>query len=241
MSDGELSKWMELAAAADEAGNNDEAYRYYTKAVETDPSSADAWLGKAFAAGWGSGLRSDRFGELVSGVDRALKLAEPKNHAAMAQAAALEIASIVQAFVRLSKKHTAEYISLDDTWDEHVARCTAAVAAMSKAHSLAPNDQSIMRDIVALAKSMIEGVSYEDEYATDGDKYKTKHLSPRLEAEITSVMNEMVGKLQALDPNYQAPKIEKAGEMSAGMAIGCLVVLVLAGFVVWWLYHKVMG
>ncbi len=235
---------MQLAAAASDAGNREEAYRYFTKVLEVDASNHEAWFGKALAAGWGSGLRADRFAELTAGLRRAIELAPEVERELLKQRAAREICSITTAYFRLSVRHTAEFIALENTWAEHVGRCVPMLTALSFANTLAPQDKQVIENVIELAKAMIEGVQYDDPYDTYGDnipKTKEMHLSPELEATVKKVMDEFVAKLQALDPAYQAPKIRKAGEIGAGCWIGCLVIVVLLGLGAFWIFKSYLG
>jgi Flp pilus assembly protein TadD len=59
-----------LAEAAMEAGNYEEAFGYYSRALEADPTNARAWIGKGIAAGGCSTLARPRVDEMVSLVRR---------------------------------------------------------------------------------------------------------------------------------------------------------------------------
>lgn len=226
--DPRIANWMQLAAAASDAGNWGEAYRYYTKVLEFDAANHEAWFGKALAAGWGSGLRGDRFSELVSGLDRAISLAPEDAKKGLAKRAAGEINGITKAYFNLSISHTAEYISLDDTWAEHIARCIQILPALEAANRLDPTNKTVIENAIELTKSMIEGVEYEDKYESEpAYKTKTQHLPDALETSVKKVMDEFVAKLQALDPTYKAPEINKAGAITATGCIGCLVIVVV--------------
>jgi len=74
----EVAKFGKLAKAADNASNHEEAYGYYARILEIDPENADAWIGKALAAGWMSKLGRDRFSEVVTGCDEAIRLSSPE-------------------------------------------------------------------------------------------------------------------------------------------------------------------
>src|SRR4051812_1733986 len=51
-----LKNLMELAQAAVASANFKEAFDYYTKILESDPSNVTAWAGKGESAGWMSTL-----------------------------------------------------------------------------------------------------------------------------------------------------------------------------------------
>ncbi|MBP7223513.1 MAG: hypothetical protein KBA50_09720 [Sedimentibacter sp.] len=68
-----------LADAALEADNNSEAYNYYTKTLEHDPTNYRAWYGKAISAGWQSTLDNIRLSETITGFENAIKYAPQDN------------------------------------------------------------------------------------------------------------------------------------------------------------------
>lgn len=236
---------LRLADAAAEAGNYKEAYRYYTKVLEDDPENYEAWFGKGVSAAWDSGLRGDRFSELTSGIDRALQCAPEGVRDLLAKRAASKINLITLSYFQLSVKHTAEFISLDETWSEHVGRCIPIISALSKAHELDPANRLVLQSAIDLCKSMIEGVQYWDEFDRDDDGdsiQKTKHLSPELEQRVRAVMDSFIEKMKRLDPTYAAPTIQKAGEISLIGVLGCLLVLLvlaLVAFGIWKLVSEI--
>ncbi len=240
----QVRNWMRLASAAAEAGNHEEAYGYYTRVLEIEPENYEAWLGKAIAAGWGSGLNSARFSELIAGIERAVEYAPDAAKDDVRKRGADVASDITVAYHKLSVEHTSEYIALDDTWAEHVGRCLPMLAVFEVANRLDPTNKHIITNGIHLAKSLIEGVSYRDPYDTYDNgtpKTKTKHLPEQLEARVQQTMDEFVAKMKALDAAYEAPEIKKAGEMSAGAAIGCLLLLVVLGAGGWFLCTKSRG
>lgn len=56
---------LAIADAAYEAGNLQEAYDFYNKALELDSKNVLAWIGKGKAAGWQSTLERPRIDEMV--------------------------------------------------------------------------------------------------------------------------------------------------------------------------------
>ncbi len=233
---------LRLADAAAEAGNYKEAYRYYTMVLEDDPENYEAWFGKGVSAAWDSGLRGDRFAELTAGIDRALQCAPEGVRDLLAKRAASKINLITLSYFQLSVKHTAEFISLDDTWNEHIGRCIPIISALSRAHELDPANRLVLQSAIDLCKSMIEGVQYWDEFDRDDDGdsiQKTKHLSPELEQRVRAVMDSFIEKMKRLDPTYAAPTIEKAGEISVVGVLGCLLVLLVLAVVAFGIWKLV--
>lgn len=68
-----IEQWMTMAQTAENVGNCAEAYDYYTKVIEQDPTNWRAIWGKGRAAAWQSSMRNDRTPELY----QALRLVLP--------------------------------------------------------------------------------------------------------------------------------------------------------------------
>jgi len=233
---GNVENWLELAEAADEAGNQDEAYDYYTRVLEVDPKHAKAWFGKAAAAGWSSNLRSGRFSELVVGIERGLEYTPEEERDEARASAAVTIGRICVAYYRISYEHFIEYVALEDSWPEHVLRCEEALAALDIAHEYNPKNKTGFEAAITISKSLIEGIEYEDPYDSSeyGNAIKTYHLPPEDISRIKKRFDSYVEKLKAIDPTYNAPEIEIAGGSGCGLAIlGFIIVVGLIGFVIW--------
>lgn len=60
-----VTTYLEMAATALEAGNNEEAENYANKVIEIDSRSAKAWFYKGKAAGWQTTGRNNRYPESI--------------------------------------------------------------------------------------------------------------------------------------------------------------------------------
>jgi len=65
---------LELGRIALEAGNHQEALEHFNEALEADPNTVEAWIGKAKAAHGLSSARHDRLDEALRYIDEALEL-----------------------------------------------------------------------------------------------------------------------------------------------------------------------
>lgn len=72
-----IEKYLVLAKTALESNNSDEAYIYYSKALEIEPDNYIAWYGKAEATGWSSSLQSFNFDEATLYFEKAINFAPP--------------------------------------------------------------------------------------------------------------------------------------------------------------------
>jgi len=218
--------WMKLAAAAEDAGNHEEAYRYFTRVLEVEPGNAEAWLGKAIAAGWGSNLRSDRLGEMLSGIEQAIACAPQADLASLKARAAASATTVVLAFYKLSLDHTLEFVTVDSAWPEHVDRCLAMVAAMKKAIEWSPSTRELLDAGLTIVDGLLTGVEYARGEFKDGFAYL------RLPADVRQRMEteraDLVAKIKAIDPKYVEKKVKPVG----GPGCGCIALVVLAAVVV---------
>lgn len=228
--------FFQLGTAAAEAGNHDEAYGYFSRVLEADPSDGEAWFGKASAAGWDSDLRRDRYNELLAGMKRAVKNATDVE--GMKKKAAKAINKITVAYFELSKNHTAEFISLDGTWEEHLARCMSMLHALQEAHAFDPSNQKVLKNGIDLAKQMLDGVWFEHEF--DDGNIETKGVPPELSELATQIRNGFIADLQKLDPKYKAAAIEPVGGFTFTGCIALLVVLAIIAGGAWLLWTKVI-
>lgn len=71
-----VDNWMKMGTSAAQAGNNKEAYEYFTKVIEVDPSNWRAIFEKGKAGAWQSTLANLRISELYQGIKMALEIIE---------------------------------------------------------------------------------------------------------------------------------------------------------------------
>ena len=69
-----VDNWMKMGTAAAQAGNNKEAYEYFTKVIEVDPNNWRAIFEKGKAGAWQSTLANLRISELYQGIKMALEI-----------------------------------------------------------------------------------------------------------------------------------------------------------------------
>lgn len=74
-----VDNWMKMGTSAAQAGNNKEAYEYFTKVIEVDPNNWRAIFEKGKAGAWQSTLGNLRISELYQGIKMALETIEGLN------------------------------------------------------------------------------------------------------------------------------------------------------------------
>jgi tetratricopeptide (TPR) repeat protein len=218
-----IGNWMMLAAAAADANNHEEAYAYYTRILEVDPTVSQAWAGKAAAAGWMSTLASFRLPEMLSGFQKAIDCAAPERQIEVKQDAALQIHQIIDAYYRIARKHLYEFISVDNVWNDYLVQCDLMITGLETARRYWPEQQSILDYLIYIYRDNIHGVAYWDQYAPNGPVQRVKTLSPEYEAQLRSKLTFWETKKRELDPSYQPEEIKKA------TASGCFVVTAVMG------------
>lgn len=69
-----IDNWLKMGMAAAQAGNNKEAYDYFTKVIEIDPENWRAIYEKGKAGAWQSTLGNLRTAEIYQGITMALEI-----------------------------------------------------------------------------------------------------------------------------------------------------------------------
>lgn len=69
-----VDNWMKMGTSAAQAGNNKEAYEYFTKVIEVDPDNWRAIYEKGKAGAWQSTLANLRTSEIYQGIKMALEI-----------------------------------------------------------------------------------------------------------------------------------------------------------------------
>ena len=74
-----VDRWMKLGFSAAEAGNQEEAYQYFTKVVEVAPDNWEAFFNRGKAAAWQSSVARPRINELYEGIKQSINILEGEN------------------------------------------------------------------------------------------------------------------------------------------------------------------
>ena len=202
-----ISTLLGLARTALVANNQQEALVYFNRVLESNPTNADAWLGKGKAAGWQSTLSNIRLSEMLIAFNHAIANAAEENKEAVAIEANTEVNNLAVTLYGMGRKHMLEYISLPKIWSEYVQQVRQMVDALSLVSTWVPTHQMTLKNIIWLCKDNIEGVSYIDKF--NNHLPKVKQLSYEEETPLRGILNSSLERLKALDPTYEAPKIEK--------------------------------
>lgn len=216
---------IQLAQAAEGSGNYEEAYQYWTRALEVDPTNASAWLGKAISAGWQSNLIQDRLAEMTSGIDQALNYSG-RDRTKLAEEASHRIVEVIQAYYGLSIDHTMEFITVDTSWPEHIERSLSMLTAMQKAIELASGDLHAKTETLAIVEALLKGIEYPKGEFSEGFEYL--NVPPDLRPRLESVRTDLVAKIKAQDPTYVAMGVKPV----KGPGCGCQFVVIVVALVI---------
>jgi tetratricopeptide (TPR) repeat protein len=215
-----IDNLLVIARTAKAAGNNKEAYEYFTKVLELNPKHYEAWLGKGESAGWQSTLADFRLPEMITGIENAVKFC-PQNTVDVIKAQSANILnSVAVAYNKLNLNHVTDYGRVGNTREEFYTRCRGIVNALELAHLYAPTDKQILDNIITILKMQIEGVYYKV-FTEYGEGAEISHVTPQYESELRVKMNEYIEKRRALDSSYQPPVVKKKS--------GCFIVTATMG------------
>ena len=244
---GSLKNWLVLAKAASESGNNPEAYDYYTRVLEVDPSNSEAWAGKAEAAGWMSTLSSFRLPEMLGGFQKSIEYSSPQTQGEAKRVAAEMITNIIAAYYKIARAHLLEFIALDNTWQEYLSQCELMMTGLETARSYWPENEYIVDYLIFIHRDNIHGVKYSDPYAVNGPLPRVATLSPEYEATLRSRLDFYIAKKRELDPTYQPEPITKAKASPCFIATATMgtadhpTVILLKEFRDIWLMQRRLG
>jgi tetratricopeptide (TPR) repeat protein len=229
---GKIGNYLNLARTAEESNNHEEAYKYYSLVLESDPKQVEAWIGKGLSAGWQSTLAAPRVEEAARCIEKAIELGltDPALKAKAVDAAhrmAVAFFNSAESHCWKFQQHTSTYEGqgfLDRTKNlledqqhnqeqklEFLNRGTAAMALAGVAWGLNPNP-SLARDMIGMCNSFVR-----------------LSLSDVTNQTYTQMAAQYADWLKTNDPNWareqEAAKV--AADKAKANAKGCLVLIVV--------------
>lgn len=227
---------MLLAKTAAESGNQQEAYSYYTKILEIDPSNADAWFGKAAAAGWLSTLANIRLQEMLVTLQTAISFT-PDEQKALAQMKAADLINkVAVALFNLAKKHFQDYPSVEAWNSGYTQHCNQVLIALEAAYNYTPYDKQIMMNIIIIASDYAQGTEFYDR--VDRNLRTVIYPTPEIEAGLKEAIELYTQKIRAVDADYMPPIIHKPTppKYLTAESGGCWTMAVFLLIVLLWLF-----
>lgn len=220
-----VDTWMKLAQSASEAGNQKEAYEYYAKVVEVEPTNWKAIFGKGKAAAWQSTLANSRTSELYYAVKMAIEIIENSNMPAedivnAKNEFAVAIYSVNNAFLELRKnnfdKHTDKYYNVhwNEWWETHFTQATTNINQTEDVITLLDGlDDDLSRmTVLEMKKHICETLRFIcDSSDTCWDSYSKNYLKCMgLSADVKTPFVEkymkLVIEIREKEPDYATDK-----------------------------------
>lgn len=172
---------MSLARVASEARNWDDAYTYYSRALEIDSTCAEAWFGKGESAGWQSNLRKARLEEMMVCFGKAIECSSVEEEKVkMRVGAAQSVLSVSKALYDLSVSHLLEFISVPDAKYDHIDRCMQIVLICDRAHVFDQDNLSIPEFLLSVCSTVIRlsGISQQEKEFFTSSAVRFRALLP---------------------------------------------------------------
>ena len=143
---------LSLGHAAAVAGDQKQAFEYYSRVLEAEPTNSAAWLGKAGAAGWQSTLSDWRLMEAVSYTRKAFEFCpddyrDPATKYAIAMLLWLTRTHHVVAYKHFTEAASAQAAS------GYLYQVATIVASLRYLCDLDPKNPEVYKAIVELAEA----------------------------------------------------------------------------------------
>jgi tetratricopeptide (TPR) repeat protein len=153
-----LTNLILLAEKAANANNEQEAYDYYTRILEIEPTNSKAWYGKGLAAAWLSNLTHFRFDEFLNCINNSLEYSADDGKEEIKSRVVLDIYEIGKACFNLSKQHLENFkssiISLK-IHNEYLNRCINIISFEEKAEEYGTPNTSALKLIIDICNEIL--------------------------------------------------------------------------------------
>lgn len=207
---------LSLASVAEESGNYEESFSYYSRILEEDPNNWNAWLGKAISAGMLSTIDNFRISEmadlyhqgLLAVIDSLLK----ENVIAFVNTAHPKMFAVLTAAQKYSLDYFKKYIQDDEVWKNYKLRCVDIKRAIDVILTF-PLNSPVVPDVLSLGititKELIEGWNY-TEVGALGES--VRRVTGNFKGTILSDFNKYVDQMKSINPQYMPPKLQEKKE-----------------------------
>lgn len=160
---------LKLARAAGQSANHKEAYDYFTRVLEIDASNADAWAGKAEAAGRMSGQHQFRMPEMITYFRNAVESAQDGEVTQVRNKAAYTICRVI----------TDDYLNMrtglspkfwdSSTWTFFLNRVRETILLLDDASKFIPNNVSILQTLIWFCDNNSGYINYQNNFKREFD------------------------------------------------------------------------
>jgi tetratricopeptide (TPR) repeat protein len=151
---------LKLATAAAQSHNHQEAYHYYTKALELDSHNSEAWAGKAEAAGLLSTQHSFRIPEMMNYFATSLEVASDENKRNAKERAATAISKVISEHYRSMRTGLSPAFAEGVTWTFYINRLGEILKSVDTAHRLIPDSITLLKVGISICDDNSGNLSY---------------------------------------------------------------------------------
>jgi tetratricopeptide (TPR) repeat protein len=163
--DANEQNYKSLGEVAYDAQNYEEAYQYFSRALESNPNDAWLWEKKGTCAGMLSSLTTSRLGEMTTLHKKALECANNDAEAdVLRMMCAMSEVSVCRAFFNASLDHFIAFVGVPSAKFEYLDRCIEMISVCEHADALDPKNPFTADLIVDISKRCKEltGLSQEE-------------------------------------------------------------------------------
>ncbi len=196
-----LESYLTLARTAKYARNYQEAFEYYNKILELNPTHYEAWLGKAECAGWLSSVDAFRIQEVITCFETGLKYCPQEIKEHIKTENIIMVNSVLVAHFKILSDYMYEYGVNLDVRNVYYVKCRQLVSAWEILNQYDPTDKQIITNIIDVCKRQIDGVEYKPAPGSGLLLMFFNHsqVTPEYKSKLVSKMNEYIAKRKALD------------------------------------------
>ncbi len=207
---------LKLARAAAQSSNHQEAYNYFTRVLEVDGTNAEAWSGKAEAAGSMSGQHSFRMPEMINYFRNAIEAASDDQRAEIKDKAAQVICKLISD--DYMKMHSALSPAFweNATWIFYLNRVRALITLLEDANKLIPNNNSILKAIIWICDGNSNRIYAQNKF---GQRFRGPEFDSQWKAEINNKKRNYTEELHTLNRPLGLPAITNATRDPATAAV----------------------
>ena len=204
-----VESYLKLGRTAKAAKNNKEAYDYYNKVLELDPTNVESWLGKAECASWQSTINEPRVQELITNFEKAIECSSPDiREETIKQGTQLANIFLVAYYDQISK-YMLDSGLLTDVRETYYQRCKLIVSALEILNHYNPNDMQIIENIIFICQQQIVGVEYNPAPGQHAVFKAYSDVNLEYKAKLTSAVNNYTSKGKKIDPNFIPPEVNR--------------------------------
>ena len=196
---------LRLATAASQSQNYQEAYGYYTRALELDSLNSAAWAGKAEAAGRLSNQQTFRFQEMINYFSRSIEVAESRNRAE--ESAGNTSSQVITQYYNRMRSSLAPAFAEGESWMLYLNGLNNILSAIDKASNLMPRSVSLLQTGIYICG---DNTGYLPYFNRNTKQAARRPLPPELAALVMDRKRVYTDRLYIVAPHVTPVSIENS-------------------------------